>query len=113
MDNKRAVGTAYEDRAAEFLKENGLTILERNYRNRRGEIDIVARDGIYLVFCEVKYRKNAAYGYPAEAVTPHKQHIITEVAKYYLLTHQQMNSYVRFDVIAILGDSIDWIRNAF
>ena len=66
--NKREVGAAYEEAAAVFLEKNGVRILERNFRCRQGEIDLIGRDGEYLVFFEVKYRKNADAGLPAEAV---------------------------------------------
>ena len=65
--NKREVGAAYEEAAAVFLEKNGVRILERNFRCRQGEIDLIGRDGEYLVFFEVKYRKNADAGFPAEA----------------------------------------------
>ena len=111
--NKRAVGTEYEGKAAAYLESQGYHILARNYRCRLGEIDLIAQDGDYLVFCEVKYRKNKAYGYPSEAVTLSKQRTIRLVAQWYLKDSHCEGTYFRFDVIAILGDQLEHIRNAF
>lgn len=112
--NKRAVGTAYEKWAGEYLKELGYEILEYNFRCRIGEIDMIARDGEYLVFLEVKYRAGAGSGNPLEAVDWKKQRIISKVAAYYCLTHgYDETTSCRFDVVAILGDEISLIKNAF
>ena len=70
--NRRETGSRYEKQAAVFLEQKGYEILEMNFRCRRGEIDLVARDGEYLVFVEVKYRADLRCGRPAEAVTPAK-----------------------------------------
>ena len=84
MENKRAVGSRYEEETAAFLQKNGYRILEKNFRDRRGEIDLIAKDGRTLVFVEVKYRKNARNGYPEEAVDTRKQKKIRETAAYYV-----------------------------
>jgi putative endonuclease len=79
-----------------------------------GEIDIIARDGAYLVFAEVKYRKNASYGMPQEAVNYAKQKKISQTAGYYLMIkHMQENVSVRFDVVSVLEDEVTVIKNAF
>lgn len=112
--NKRAVGTAYEKQAGNYLEEQGYQILEYNFRCRRGEIDIVAKDGEYLVFVEVKYRRNAKSGSPLEAVDFKKQRIISRTASYYCLSHGYGETTpCRFDVVAILGEKIRVIENAF
>ena len=80
------MGTAYEKLAGVYLEQQGYEILEYNYRCRIGEIDIVARQGGYLVFVEVKYRADNAAGNPLEAVTAAKQRTISKVASYYCLT---------------------------
>ena len=114
MENLRAKGTSYESRAAEFLRSKGYEILEMNYRCRIGEVDIIARDGSYLVFVEVKYRRSANKGLPVEAVGFAKQKKISSVASYYLMTHNgRDDTSVRFDVVAILGDEIQLFANAF
>ena len=70
--NCREIGAEYENRAVIFLKEKGYQIIKQNFRCRQGEIDIIAKDGEYLVFTEVKYRKNAYQGAALEAVTMQK-----------------------------------------
>lgn len=108
------MGTAYEKLAGAYLEQQGYEVLEYNYRCRIGEIDIVARQGVYLVFVEVKYRADNAAGNPLEAVTAAKQRTISKVASYYCLTHGY-GTYTpcRFDVAAILGKQIKVIQNAF
>ena len=114
MQNKRRTGGCYEAAAAAYLEKQGLVILRRNYRCRSGEIDLIARDGRYLVFIEVKYRRDKSCGHPAEAVTPRKQRTISKVASYYLLTHGcGMDTPCRFDVAAVSGDGVELIKNAF
>lgn len=112
--NNRKVGASYEQQAGVYLVSHGYQILTYNYRCRIGEIDIVAKDGTYLVFVEVKYRRQQGQGYPAEAVTASKQRKISKVASYYCLTHGVTEqSPCRFDVVSILGDEISLIQNAF
>ena len=113
--NKRMIGTCAEERAAVFLQARGMQILARNYRCRQGEIDLIARDGRYLVFVEVKSRSNINYGYPSEAVNYKKKQKITNVAKYYILNNCLDNMSIRFDVIEVYLKSkkINHIVNAF
>ena len=82
--NKRQVGDYYEKLACEYLRRSGACIIERDYRAFRGDIDIIARDGIYLCFIEVKYRKDNKYGAPEGAVTISKQRQICKLSKLYL-----------------------------
>ena len=113
-ENKRETGTRKEELAADFLTRRGVKILERNFRCRQGEIDLIGRDGRYLVFFEVKYRKTARNGIPAEAVGYVKQQRIRYTAQFYLYSrHYQEDMPCRFDVVSILGDQISWIRDAF
>ncbi len=112
--NKRAAGTAWEACAAEYLTANGMEIREKNYRNRHGEIDLIGYHEGYLVFVEVKHRSTAGSGYAAEAVNLRKQRQICSVADYYRLTHGLgADMAVRYDVVAIQGSGITWIKNAF
>ena len=113
--NNRQTGNAYEQMAAEYLQKKGMIILDRNFRRgRNGEIDNVGRDGKYLVFVEVKYRSGTAKGNAAEAVTISKQRKICSVADYYRCLHNYNdNTWVRYDVVAIQGEKIQWIPNAF
>ena len=111
--SKRATGARYEETAVDFLRQMGYEILERNYRDRLGEIDIVAEEGGYLVFVEVKYRRNADSGVPAEAVTLQKQRDIRMTAHYYLYSRRYGDIPCRFDVVSILAQEIQWIKDAF
>lgn len=113
--NKRRVGAEYESLAVEYLKSKGYRILEQNYRNRYGEIDIIAEVDDTLVFCEIKYRSTQGYGDPLEAVDYNKQRHISRVALYYYTFHGYEDSKdCRFDVIAIHGDNtIVHVENAF
>lgn len=85
--NRRQTGSEYEQKAAQYLQANGVHVLELNYRNRKGEIDLIAHDGDYLVFVEVKYRKDTCKGAPEEAVNYRKRQNICRVADYYRMTH--------------------------
>lgn len=112
--NNRKVGSAQEDRAAAYLQDQGMEILERNFRNRSGEIDMIGRHEGYLVFVEVKYRSGNSQGSPAEAVDFRKQRQICKVADYYRMMHQlDDQTPIRYDVVAILGEQIRWVQNAF
>lgn len=113
--NTRQTGNRYEQMAANYLEKQGMQILERNFRRgRNGEIDIIGREGKYLVFVEVKYRSGDEMGNAAEAVTKAKQRTICRVADYYRCLHRYgEDTWVRYDVVAIQGGQIRWIRNAF
>ena len=112
--NKRKEGSIWENLAAAYLAEQGLLILERNYRTRLGEIDLIAKEKDTLVFVEVKYRKTDRMGLPEEAVTRKKQGTIRKVAESYRSFHWKgTETPCRFDVIAVLGEEITWIKNAF
>lgn len=114
MENRRQLGSVYEHQAEEYLKGQGYRILCRNYRCRQGEIDLVAREGGYLVFLEVKYRANGKKGMPQEAVDIRKQRKICRVADHYRMVHRYGDAVpCRFDVVAILGDDLLLIRDAF
>lgn len=112
--NKRRTGEQWEAAAADYLKTQGMRIVEQNFRSRQGEIDIIGYHQGYLVFVEVKYRSTDAKGYAAAAVTWHKQRQICKVADYYRYTHKMgANVGVRYDVVAFQGGEVQWIRNAF
>jgi putative endonuclease len=113
-----ALGRFGEDVAAARLVEAGLEIVERNWRCRDGELDIVARDGDVLVFCEVKTRSNDRYGPPAAAVVPRKAARIRRLAARWLREHDHARSPVRFDVVTVRRDRVgplrvEHIRGAF
>ncbi|OFW09903.1 MAG: YraN family protein [Acidobacteria bacterium RIFCSPLOWO2_02_FULL_67_36] len=100
---RQAFGKCGEDLAVEELERRGYAILERRYRTRRGEIDIVARDGDVLVFVEVKARATTDFGTAAEAVTARKQRRLVWMATDYLARHCPVYPQCRFDVVAIDG----------
>lgn len=112
--NRRGIGTRYEQEAAAFLKSRGYELLEHNYYCRLGEIDLIAREGGYLVFAEVKYRRTPMWGCAAASVNRAKQRKIYQCAKMYMKQHG-ISFYhpVRFDVIAVDGNEITLIKNAF
>lgn len=112
--NKRRVGAGYEELAVRYLTENGIRVIERNFRSRMGEIDIVGHDGEYYIFFEVKYRKDLSSGSPEEAVDSRKQYRISRAADYFRVCRRLKDSdNVRFDVISILGNDVKWYKNAF
>ena len=102
--NTRQTGNVYEQMAADYLEKQGMRILERNFRRgRNGEIDIIGR-----------YRSGDEKGNAAEAVTTAKQRTICRVADYYrYLHHYGEDTWVRYDVVAIQGETLHWIPNAF
>ena len=109
-------GRAGEEEAARFLEEHGLSVVARNVRAGGGEIDLVAGDGGTIVFVEVKWRRDATRGMPAEAVTPAKRRKLLSAARAWLADNPSGAAReVRFDVVAIEGEpgKVDWIRGAF
>lgn len=112
--NRRKEGAYYENLVAEYLKTQGYEILEKNYRCRIGEIDLIAKEGETLVFVEVKYRRDDKMGNPKEAVDQKKQKKISMTASYYLMREcGRMDIPCRFDVAAVLGEQIEVVKNAF
>ena len=109
----KATGMKGELQVQKFLEKQGYKILESNYACKLGEVDIIAKDNDYIVFIEVKTRNDLLFGRPCEAVTPYKQNKIRAVAKYYLMMKKQSEENVRFDVIEVLEDEINHIKNAF
>ena len=106
-------GNAAEDRACKYLEEQGLRLLCRNYRTRRGELDIVMQDGSTLVCVEVKYRKRKQFGSALEFVTAKKLQRIQAAFGFYLLDNglNPASTPLRIDVIAIDGNNLQWLRN--
>lgn len=111
--NKRTIGAAYEAKAADYLERAGYRILKRNYRCRTGEIDLIAKHQGYLVFVEVKFRKDTHTGYGTEAVDWHKQKRIAAAARWYLMEKHCGEIPCRFDVVSFLGEEIQLIQDAF
>ena len=118
-----ALGRSGEDRAAEHYRAAGYAVLHRNWRpsgaSVRGELDLVVARGRTLVVCEVKARRAETLGHPLEAVTPSKQQRIRRLAALYLRGGRDDQwghgrwEEVRFDVVAILGDTLEVVEGAF
>lgn len=116
----KGTGELGEEIASNFLIARGYRLLERNFRCKGGEVDIIARDpgDKSLVFIEVKSRRGLSYGVPQLAVTPFKQRQISKAALTWLTKNRQLDSNARFDVIAILlhsdgNHTVEHIKNAF
>lgn len=112
----KTLGDSAEDLALHYLQQQGLRLLQRNFRSRYGEIDLIMRDSNTLVFIEVRLRKNNAFGGAAASITTAKQQKIILTAHYYLQQHG--NQACRFDAILIQPNpnktpDIEWIRQAF
>lgn len=90
-----------------------MRIIERNFRCRLGEIDIIARDGDALVFVEVRSRRSSSHGHPLETVRAAKQQRLARVATFYLSTRRPSFETCRFDIIGIVGDRLQHVRDAF
>jgi putative endonuclease len=113
---RKLLGREGEDRAAKFLAKRGYRILERNYRTRSGEIDLIALDRGVVVFVEVKTRTSNAFGAPELAVTPQKQRRMLKAALGYMKYRKLHQVPCRFDVVAIsgaAGPEVELIQNAF
>ncbi|MCU7906463.1 MAG: YraN family protein [Candidatus Thiodiazotropha sp. (ex Epidulcina cf. delphinae)] len=109
------LGREAEQQALDYLTGRGLKLLERNYRCKAGEIDLIMRESDYLVFVEVRYRQSSDFGMALETVTAHKQRKLLATANRYLQT-TDADAPCRFDVIALNGSGparIEWIKNAF
>lgn len=118
MRVKDAVGRFGEDTAVRHLEASGLEILDRNWRCRDGEIDIVARDCDFLVFCEVKTRSGSGFGVPAEAVDHAKVKRIRRLAARWLVDRRPPHAELRFDVVSVRRSRsappvVEHIRGAF
>ena len=117
-DPRRALGVQAERLAAEHLERRGYRIIDRNYRYRGGELDLVARDGDTLVFVEVRARRSAAHGAPFETVGREKQRRVARAAEHWLVTHGLTRAFARFDVVSVLlpaggAPEVEVFPNAF
>jgi putative endonuclease len=114
----QAVGAWGERLAVAHLVEAGMVVLDRNWRGSSGEVDIIARDGDAVVFCEVKTRRGTSFGPPAAAIAPNKVHRLRQLAAQWLAVAGIRPSEVRFDVVSVLAPrgaapQIEHLRNAF
>lgn len=116
-EHRRAVGKVGEEAAVQYLLQQGYRILERNYRCRFGEIDLIARDGRTLAFIEVKTRRSQRFGPAASAVTFEKQRHLIKASQIYMAQTGKVYDLCRFDVVTITmnahGLSIELIKDAF
>lgn len=113
--NSQSKGSNAERYAEAFLLRHKLVLVQRNYRCRFGEIDLIMRDGVTVVFVEVRMRANGSFGGAAASITLAKQRRLLRTARHYLLT-LQFEPSCRFDAVLMSGGSggnIEWIRNAF
>lgn len=110
-----SAGAEAEHAAADFLKQQGLNLLERNFRSRYGEIDLIFRHGKTLVFVEVRLRSNPNFGSAAESITHAKQQKLVRTAQFFLTARgmRQQACSCRFDAVLFGGPRIEWIQNAF
>lgn len=105
-----ARGRLAEDRALDYLLKQGLQLVTRNYACRMGEIDLIMRHNQLLVFVEVRWRSRSKFGGAAASVGPVKQQRLWRAAEHYLLSYARL-PVCRFDLIAIDGDSLEWLRD--
>lgn len=118
VDTRRKLGNRGEKIAAKFLRKQGYQIIEKNYRSRLGEIDIVAKEGESIVFVEVKTRCSTDFGLPEEALSYDKRRRLSKLALGYLAHRRIKDTNCRFDVVSILMDNnranhVKLIKNAF
>ena len=115
MTNNRTVGTRYEILAADYLRSKGYEILDMNYHTRFAELDIIALNEDALVFVEVKYRRSTKQGYPSEAVDFRKQGRIRKASVFYMTEkgYSIDDTFIRYDIISILGKDLEHLENAF
>jgi putative endonuclease len=117
VNRKQRFGKQGEELAVRHLKKNRYKIIERNFRTRVGEIDIIAKHKGQIVFVEVKTRRSDSYGHPKQAVTLSKQRKISMAALAYLKSHDAVEAGARFDVVTIQlsqdNPTIEIIANAF
>jgi putative endonuclease len=115
--DKQVKGRLGENEAVRFLEKKGYRIIERNFRTRHGEVDVIAEENGTIVFVEVKARTSAAFGAPEESVGRRKQERIIRASKEYLFTEDLTDHPARFDVVGIEigsdGMKTELIRNAF
>ena len=110
MKDRKLLGALGEEMAASILYAQGMDILERNYRCKIGEIDIIARNAEEIVFVEVKTRMEPSMTDPAQAVGPDKQRTIRRAAEYYMLTRKLKDLWISFQVIEV---TVNQIQDAF
>lgn len=109
---RNQTGVRGEKMAEEFLLQQGFKLIERNFRSRFGEIDLIMNDGNAVVFVEVKYRNTNSYGQAGDAVNFHKMRKIVKTAEHFIIKNS-IKALCRFDVVSINGKIMEHIKNAF
>ena len=109
----RQLGAVAEQRAAEYLQRQGYRVVDRNWTCRGGEIDLVCLDGDTLVFVEVRARASSSHGTPLETVVDLKRRRLVRAAAIYLHVKKREDAACRFDVVAITGDDLEHVEDAF
>ena len=110
---RREIGVTGEDLAAAWYLAQGYEVIERNWRCREGELDLVLRNGRQVVFCEVKHRTGLGFGTPAEAITREKKQRIRHLAARWLQDAKPRPAEIRFDVAAVLDGELEILEGAF
>ncbi len=114
MGYTQRIGSLAEQKALKFLRKKGMRLFKKNFRCKRGEIDLIMQDKSVLVFVEVRYRRRQDYGGSILSITPLKQQRIIRTAQYYLFQHQHFYHWpCRFDVIGLDQNKLTWIPQAF
>jgi len=112
--SRRALGAHGEDAVTRWYERRGYRVVDRNWRCREGELDLVASRGGIVVFCEVKTRSSVAFGAPVEAVTWRKQLRLRQLAGRWLAARRgRAPAGVRFDVASVVGGQIEVVEDAF
>lgn len=117
MLTTREKGQTVEEMVCQYLEQQGLQCIIKNYLSPMGEIDLIMQHGDTVAFIEVRYRSDPKFIDPLETITPTKQKKIIKTANHFLLKHYRHEMPCRFDVVAVRGDfqrpEIDWVKNAF
>lgn len=103
----KEIGTYGENIAKDFLITNGYKILDMNYRNKHGEIDIICKLNNIIIFCEIKSRYTNSFGSPIESVTYYKQKQIINLSQFYIIRNKLLNYDIRYDIIEIILNNIN------
>lgn len=110
--SKQITGNIGEAKATDLLTRKGFEILEKNYRYKKAEIDIIVKNELFIVFVEVKTRKNNKFGNPEDTVSERKIELFQDAAEHYMLENN-INLNLRFDIIAITDVEIEHFEDAF
>src|SRR3989344_4863812 len=113
--NSNSQGKHAENFACRFLEQQGLILIQKNFRTKMGEIDLIMRDGPAVVFVEVRYRKHSHFGGCAESIDIKKQQKLIKSASCYLQSHRALDQIpARFDLVFFDGEmKLHWVKNAF